>query len=584
MIISSLLFIFFIIYVSFNYYSITNSRLLKPIHFKLPDKDFTNNRYSKKKVPLVVDTIIIGSGISGLTVASLLAKFGKKVLVLEQHYVAGGSTHVFEEDGIEHETGYHYIGNVHKRQVLFDILSDKKIEWCQLGEETKEKIYDEIIIGENHYKFESGVQFLKQYLIDKFPHEHKGIIQYFDLVKIVAKKDIFFLLKVFPYKFISSLIKYIDPVFYNYSQTSAYDTIKTYIKDEELISVLCGQMGDYGQTPKEASFFIHASIVNHYLDGGWYPKGGPKVIANNIIKTIEEYNGTVLVGKAVKSLFIRNNKCIGVIMENGDLIYADSVISSIGFKNTFTKLLENINYKDKALYDKFLKDYKPSVQHLYTFVKLKGTPQELGLPSSNYWIYPDKDFEKVFKDFDNDPFEAPLPVFIAFSCAKDTTWNERYPGYSNAILITTISKDFFTQWEDDRCAHRSEEYKNLKNTIGKRLIDEELFKHFPQLKDKVVSFNVATPLTTQYYFNNLDGDSYGMKMDKNRLLNGELVRPRTSIENLYLTGQDIVTMGITGAMMAGIMTANVVMKYDNMIDIIKGNNIIKELMRRTFNY
>ena len=102
----------------------------------------------------------------------------------------------------------------------------------------------------------------------------------------------------------SSLIKYIDPVFYHYSKTSAYDTIKNLIKDEELISLLCGQMGDYGQTPKEASFFIHASIVNHYLDGGWYPKGGPKVIANNIIKTIEEYNGTVLVGKAVKSLYI----------------------------------------------------------------------------------------------------------------------------------------------------------------------------------------------------------------------------------------------------------------------------------------
>ena len=56
-------------------------------------------------------------------------------------------------------------------------------------------------------------------------------------------------------------------------------------------------------------------------------------------------------------------------------------------------------------------------------------------------------------------------------------------------LITTISKDFFTQWEDDRC--QREEYKNLKNTVGKRLIDEELFKH-SQLKDKSVSFNVAT--------------------------------------------------------------------------------------------
>jgi all-trans-retinol 13,14-reductase len=580
MIISSLLLFTFLIYFSFNYYKITEKRRLIPIYFKLNNKDFTKNRYSKKKVPLHIDTIIIGSGISGLTAASLLAKFGKKVLVLEQHYVAGGSTHVFEEDGIEHETGYHYIGNVNKRQQLFDILTDHKIEWCQLGEETEGKIYDEIIIGENHYKFESGVNYLKNYLIEKFPHEQMGLIKYFDLVNIVSKKDIFFLLKVFPIRFISKLIKYIDPAFYYYSQTSAYDTIKTLIKDEELISVLCGQMGDYGQTPKEASFFVHASIVNHYLDGGWYPKGGPKVIANNIIKTIEEHNGMVLVGQGVKSLFIRNNKCIGVIMNNKDVIYAEEVISSVGFKNTFQKLLENINYKDKHLYDNFLKDYKPSVQHLYTFVKLDGNPQELDLPSSNYWVYPHKDFEKVFKDFDNDPFEAPIPSFIAFSCAKDSSWQERYPNHSNAILITTVSKDLFTQWENDRCAHRSEEYKNMKNIIGKRLIDEVLLENFPQLKDKIISYNVATPLTTQYYFNNIDGDSYGMRMDTNRLLNGEIVRPRTSIDNLYLTGQDIITMGFTGAMMAGIMTANVVMKYDNFIDIIKGNNIVKELLNR----
>ena len=65
-------------------------------------------------MPLVVDNN--DSGISGSSVASLLAKFGKKVMILEQHYVAGGTTHVFEEDGIEHETGYHYTGNVHKRK------------------------------------------------------------------------------------------------------------------------------------------------------------------------------------------------------------------------------------------------------------------------------------------------------------------------------------------------------------------------------------------------------------------------------------------------------------------------------------
>ena len=44
-------------------------------------------------------------------------------------------------------------------------------------------------------------------------------------------------------------------------------------------------------------------------------------------------------------------------------------------------------------------------------------------------------FEKlkqIFKDFEEDPFESPMPLFIAFSSAKDSSWDERYPGYSRA--------------------------------------------------------------------------------------------------------------------------------------------------------
>ena len=66
-------------------------------------------RFSKRKIPDEVDVIIIGSGISGLYCAALLAKAGKRVLVLEQHYVAGGCTHCFEDKGWEFDTGSSYI-------------------------------------------------------------------------------------------------------------------------------------------------------------------------------------------------------------------------------------------------------------------------------------------------------------------------------------------------------------------------------------------------------------------------------------------------------------------------------------------
>lgn len=47
------------------------------------------------------DTIIIGSEMGSLTVGAILAKEGRKVLILERHYTAGGFTHIFKRKGYE---------------------------------------------------------------------------------------------------------------------------------------------------------------------------------------------------------------------------------------------------------------------------------------------------------------------------------------------------------------------------------------------------------------------------------------------------------------------------------------------------
>ena len=541
--------------------------------------EYNKIRYKKKLVPNNLDVIVVGSGIGSLTTAGLLAKCGKKVLVLEQHYIAGGTTHSFEHKGIEHETGVHYVGNINKRKIILDILTDRKLEWCQMGmERPNKKIYDEIYIEDRHYEFETGEINLVNYLKKLFPKEKEGLDKYFKLVKEVAKKDFFFDLKCFPFEFVANYIKYLDPNYYKYSIKTAYETIKELIDDEELIAVLCGQFGDYGKTPKTASFFIHASIVNHYLEGGWFPKGGTGNIANYIIKTIKENGGEVLVAKGVKQILVDDdNDDYGVKMDNGDVIQANSIVSGVGIKNTFTKLLENVDYSNE--YDKLLDNIDSSVQHMYCFVKLEGTPEELKLRSSNLWIYPHKDYDKLMNDFLEDPFEAPMPLFMGFSCMKDSEWNKKYKGYSNAIILTVAKKDFFSQWEDKKSTKRGEDYEGLKNLIGERMLEEGLYKYFPQTRGKVLDYNIASPLTTQFYIGAADGESYGLDMNEYRLINGGKLRPKTSINNLFLTGQDICTLGVTGAMMGGVLTANVIMKYDNLLDICCGNNIIKDIIK-----
>lgn len=63
------------------------------------------DRFRPEKIPSNLDTIVIGSGSGGSTVANLLAQSGQRVLVLEQHSVTGGCTHSFRESGCEYDTG-----------------------------------------------------------------------------------------------------------------------------------------------------------------------------------------------------------------------------------------------------------------------------------------------------------------------------------------------------------------------------------------------------------------------------------------------------------------------------------------------
>ena len=114
--------VFFTFIASSCLYYFFTTKFNNPRYYKLntlraksldiPDDKLITTRYSNLRVNKDIDTIIIGSGIGGLTTASLLAQTGRRVLVLEQHYIAGGCTHTFVDKKVEHESGIHYVGSI----------------------------------------------------------------------------------------------------------------------------------------------------------------------------------------------------------------------------------------------------------------------------------------------------------------------------------------------------------------------------------------------------------------------------------------------------------------------------------------
>ena len=100
------------------------------------------------------DAIVIGSGMGGLTCAGIMARQGKKVLVLEKHYTPGGFTHTFKRRNYEWDVGLHYIGGVHDKKsdtrLLFDWLSKGQLKWSRMPE-----VYDRAIFPDQSYDIES---------------------------------------------------------------------------------------------------------------------------------------------------------------------------------------------------------------------------------------------------------------------------------------------------------------------------------------------------------------------------------------------------------------------------------------------
>ena len=136
------------------------------------------------KVPDDVDYVVVGSGAGPLYCAALLAKVGKKVLVLEQHSVSGGCTHSFEDHGFNFDSGVHYVGERELLESMLSVVTDEPIRFAQLGSEDDGYCYDEIQLGSDmSFKFCAGEDAYIKSLTEQFPSERAGIIEWLRLCK-----------------------------------------------------------------------------------------------------------------------------------------------------------------------------------------------------------------------------------------------------------------------------------------------------------------------------------------------------------------------------------------------------------------
>ena len=532
-------------------------------------------RYRPKRLADRYDVIVIGSGIGGLTTAALLSDLGQKVCVLEQHYTAGGYTHSYERNGYEWDVGVHYIGDVGAETTtrrMFDYLSQGKLQWAPMDSE-----YDRFYVGDKIFNTRAGKQEFRENLVRQFPNEAAAIDRYMALLAKTGKAMAAFgmarAMTTFQYILMWPYLRWKTPrlLFRN-----TYDVLSELTDDEELIAVLCGQWGDMGLPPKQSTFMVHAMIARHYLHGGFYPIGGAWKIADSIIPKIQATGGEVFTYACVDEITISDGKVSGVKMKDGHHIECDRVVSAAGVDNTFKRLLPDAAVR-KSGYQPDMKGVEPSFAHLGVYIGLKETAEQLGLPKTNFWIYPDKDYDAAVDRFVEDG-DAPFPVvYISFPSAKDPDYTNRHPGTATIEIVAPAPYRWFRHWNDEVWGKRGEDYEALKMQLGDRLM-EHLYEKLPQLRGKIDYYEVSTPVSTNWFGGYQQGELYGLSHTPERMQQRWL-RTKTRIPGLWLTGQDVLTCGVTGAMMAGMLTTSSIVGVRKMAPMMK--QIFKGKPRRT---
>ncbi len=483
-----------------------------------------------------------------MTTAALLSKIGRRVLVLEQHYVPGGFTHTFKRKRWSWDVGVHAVGEVDRRAVVGRLLSkltDDRLTWSSLG-----GVYDEFHFPDLRIDFPDSRNGFRENLVSAFPNEGRAIDAYFSRIREVASvMRSYYLSRVSP----PAWAPLVDPLLAgrankHLTQRTA-DAMREITSNDRLSSVLTAQWGYYGAPPDRSSFAIQALVARHFLHGAYYPDGGSASIANGLSKTVEAAGGWTRIHAPVKEILVEDGRAKGVVLESGEEIRSRRVVSAAGALSTVNRLLPE--RERGAKWARSISQLAPSPCHVCLYVGFKGDIRKAGATAANKWFYETWSRDGVSWDVGRED-EAPV-LYTSFPSLKDPHHDPGPEELHTGEIVTFVPYDSFARWQDGRWRKRGEDYEALKKRLADQLL-AQLLKHMPELGPMVAFAELSTPLSTEHFTRAPSGAIYGLEPTVERFQNRWL-RPRTPIADLFLSGSDVATVGVIGAMMGGVLSA-----------------------------
>ena len=509
--------------------------------------------WSKKVESREWDYIVIGSGMGGMTTAALLSHFGKRVLVLEQHYVPGGFTHTFRRKGYEWDVGVHAVGEVTLHTLpgrILHSLTEGRLQWNSLGRYYEEMYYPD----DFRIQFPNHPQKFKEILLQKFPEEHDAIDSYFSLIRDVsASMRPYYLSRILP-NWASSVGNVIlAQRAQKFLTMRTQDVISSLTNNYKLQQIFVSQWGYYGSLPEDSSFAMQALVVRHFSHGGYYPIGGSGEIAKTLLQKVSQGGGWTRICADVKEIIIEKNKAIGVQMLDGEKIFAPKIVSATGVLSTISKLLPS-EFHEQEWIQSIQTNTRPSPAHICLYIGFKGDIRQAGCSAANKWFWKTWEMKEREWNFDLENIQDCPLLYCSFPSLKDPKHEPGEEQRHTGEVVTFVPFDFFERWKDSTWRKRSGEYEQIKKCLQEKIL-EQFLENMPQLRSMIDYVELSTPLSTSYFNRSIKGAIYGIEPTPERFQNPWL-RPKSPISNLYFSGSDIASVGVIGAMMGGVLCAS----------------------------
>ena len=496
------------------------------------------------------DVVIVGSGLGGLACGTILAKEGYKVCILEKNNQIGGTLQTFVRDRIIFDSGVHYVGGLDQGQNLHTLFRYLGIMDKLKLRKMDEDVFDAIVFEGDPkvYKYAQGYENFIQTLLKDFPDEEVAIRKYCDGIKEVCSK--------FPLYNLRSG-DYFEKVGVLEIDTQTF--LESLTPNRKLQNVLAGTSLLYAGVPYKTPLYVHALVINSYIESSWRFVDGGSQIARHLSREILSRGGVILKHQNVVRLVEEHGKLVYAETDEGKKYHGDLFISNVHPARTIEMTESDML---KKAYRTRLKSLENSISTFYVNVVLKKN--SLKYINHNYYYFAENDAWCVL-NYTQDNWPRGYAMFFTASSRDDE--------YAEAVtLMTYMRYEDVAEWADTfntvaREESRGEEYENFKRERAEQLFDV-VEKKFPGFKGAIETYYTATPLSVRDYIGTSDGSLYGIVKDYREPMK-TFISPRTKIPNLYLTGQNLNLHGVLGVTVSSVLTCSEILGIDYMIEKIK---------------